>query len=105
MITELSEKDILDYLMTSEFQEGLTHEEMRLLLFQFRNFFRVVAGKNENLKVELSGRDNKIQELQNKFSEDKQLLISQKNEAEEKLNRLLNRNLTFKERLSGKIKP
>ena len=99
----LTDEEILDYLMTSEFNEGLTPDEFKFLLSKFRNFFRIVSGKNDTLKVLIESSKKELQDL--KYKTDNQLRTAeeQKNKAIEKYNNLKQKKLTLKERFLGKI--
>lgn len=103
MFKNLSEQEILEYLMTSDFNEGLTPDEFRLLLFQFRNFFRIISGKNELLKTEFIGREQKFQEMCKSFEKKIEDLQIQKADVENKLMFNSTRKLTLKERWTGKL--
>ncbi len=52
-VQDLSDTDILNYLMISEFNEGLSPDEFKFLLYKFRYFYRMSYGKNESLKIEV----------------------------------------------------
>ena len=103
MFKNLSEQEVLDYLMTSDFNEGLTPDEYRLLLFQFRNFFRIISGKNELLKTELSGRDRVMDDLKRDFEKRFNETLTEKANVENKLMFNNNRKLSLKERWTGKL--
>ena len=103
MITNLTEEDILEYLMTSEFTEGLTPDEFRFLLIKFRNFYRVSAGKVEYLKVEIDGKKREIEEVRSSIPMKINSILSEKANIEDDMNRLKNRKLSWKERILGKI--
>ena len=103
MVNELSENEILDYLMTSEFGEGLNPDEFKFLLFKFRNFYRVASCSISTSKERMEKAINDSIEVKSS-SELKILEIeNQKIEIENKLNTLLDRKLTWKERFNGKI--
>jgi hypothetical protein len=103
MITKLTENDILEYLMTSEFTEGLTPDEFRFLLIKFRNFYRISAGKVDYFKVELDSKKKEIEEVRSSIPTKINLILSEKANIEDNMNRLKNRNLSWKERFLGKI--
>ena len=103
MINGLSENEILDYLMTSEFEEGLTPDEFKFLLLKFRNFYRVAACSISSHKERMEKAISDSAEIKSS-SEFKILEIeNQKIEIENKLNTVLNKKLTWKERFNGKI--
>jgi len=94
----LTESDILDYLMTSDFNEGLTQEESKFLLLKYRNFYRMAYSKYE-------GSKDVIERLKKDIL-DKEKELEIKNESlknlEEDLNREKIRDLSWRERFFGK---
>lgn len=102
-ISELSDEDVLNFLMTSEFTDDYSPAELKYLLVKWRYFYRLSQGRNEQIKLKSEGD---IQELENQ----KTILnntISQLSlrvlEKDNLINSLKNRKLTWKERFSGKI--
>lgn len=98
MMSYLSEVEILDYLMTSDFNEGLTQEETKFLLLKFRYHYRVMSARNESQKWTISTKEEEISDIKKEVQDLKEKINSLQNElqAEE------NRQLTWKERLKGK---
>lgn len=103
MIKELNDDDILDFLMTSEFEGDYKPEEFKYLLNKWRYFYRLLYGINERIRDD---NNSKINELENKIktleSEILNLKVENANK-ENKIDSIKNRKLTIKERLSGKI--
>jgi len=103
MISELSDNDILDYLMTSDFNEDLSPKDLKYLLNKYRYFYRILNGRlertNIDIKTDIDRMDNIIEEL-NKDKIIKQLDINNK---EVLIHNLENRKLPLKERITGKI--
>ena len=102
-ISELSDEDVLNFLMTSEFTDDYSPTELKYLLVKWRYFYRLSQGRNEQIKVKGEGD---IQQLEN----EKVVLnntISQLSlrvlEKDNLINSIRNRDLTWKERWSGKI--
>jgi hypothetical protein len=94
----LTEKEILDYLMTSDFNEGLTMEECKFLLLKYRSFYRVaysVTQKNKDIIEEIN---KKLEEKENELK----LNIVNITKLDEELKQEKNRKLTLKERFLGK---
>lgn len=93
----LTDDDILDYLMTSEFNEGLTQEEAKFLLLKYRYYYRLSHSKQSRLKEEIEDLNSQIKEIKldlesaNKSIKDLGVQL----EAEK------NRKLSWKERLYG----
>lgn len=94
----LTESDILDYLMTSDFNDGLTNEESRFLLLRYRNFYRTIHAKYTNLKDCNDNLQKELSKFRIELDEYKLMLVESKHQIEiEK-----NRKLTLKERILGK---
>ena len=102
-VNNLREDEILDYLMTSDFNEGLTPDELRFLLFKFRNFYRGMAGglSNQKERMEETIKTSKmsVESMEQKVSE----IMTENHRLEQRYNSLLSKKLSWKERLSGKI--
>jgi predicted RNA-binding protein with PUA domain len=103
MVNNLTEEDILHYLMTSDFSEGLTPDEFKFLLAKFRNFYRVSNGKTEMLKNELDVKIKEISEMKSSNQNAISVILSEKANVENEYRVLQNRKLSWKERWSGKI--
>ena len=103
MINELSENEILDYLMTSDFVEGLTEDEFKFLLIKFRYYFRKSNAAVNKQKEALDNIYMEIHDLRKTTHNEIQESKLQVEEIENKYNSLVNRKLTWKERLYGKI--
>lgn len=97
-MTFINETEILDYLMTSDFNEGLTQEEFRFLLLKFRYHYRILYAKLESQKYKLDEKISEISEIQEKIDKLEKYIADK----EEELRNEINRKLTLKERLIGK---
>lgn len=97
-MTFINETEILDYLMTSDFNEGLTQEEFRFLLLKFRYHYRILYAKLESQKYKLDEKISEISEIQEKIDKLEKSIADK----EEELRNEINRKLTLKERLIGK---
>lgn len=102
-ISELSDEDVLNFLMTSEFTDDYSPAELKYLLVKWRYFYRLSQGRSEQIKIKGEGD---IQQLEY----DKELLnttIGQLSmriiEKDDLINSLKDRDLTWSERWSGKI--
>lgn len=103
MILELKDEEILEFLMTSDFDEEYKPEELKYLLMKWRYFYRVLNGKYDlqmtNTKYELKCLEEEIKRLKTQISE---MQVVEANK-EDHIHQLKNRKLTLRERLSGKI--
>lgn len=103
MISELKDEEILDFLMTSEFEEDYKPEELKYLLFKWRYFYRILYSNKELIKTEKDGQirtlEDEIKSLNIMVGD----LLNQSYKKDLLIQNLKNRKLSFKERLSGKI--
>jgi hypothetical protein len=103
MIAELTDKEILEFLMTSDFQENLSPDEFRFLLLKFRNYYRVVSSKNDLLASDLEILKKNAQLIEAANNEKIKYLSDENSMLSKKLNTIINKKLSFKERILGKI--
>lgn len=103
MISELNDEEILDFLMSSDFDEDYKPEELKYLILKFRYFYRLLYTKSKN-----STDDSKF--VVSKLTEEMELLKKeifdlQKSCADKQneIDLLRNRKLSIKERITGKI--
>ena len=54
---------ILNYLMTSDFNDSVSPEDMKYLLSKFRYFYRIVSSKSMNIEVEKRNFEFEIDHL------------------------------------------
>ena len=103
-ILELNDELILDFLMNSDFNDqDYSPEELKYLLVKWRYFFRLFQGRNEQTKMSLEDTILKVEEqleIKKKSEFDLQVELAKK---EDLFSSIKNRNLTFKERWTGKI--
>lgn len=102
-VQELSDTDIMNYLMTSEFNEGLTPDEFRFLLYRFRYQYRLIFSKHDTLKTDFTKIESDIKVVQENHLRNTKNLTSEKEKLELKYNQLLSRKLNWRERIKGKI--
>lgn len=103
-ILELNDELILDFLMNSDFNDqDYSPTEFRYLLTKWRYFHRYFQGKSEQNKMGLEDRIKKLEEqleIVKKSEYDSQVKVADKDNL---INSLKSRELTWKERFSGKI--
>jgi predicted metal-dependent peptidase len=103
MILELTDNEILDFLMTSEFEEDYKPEELKYLLYKFRYFHRLLHSKYDLVKHNSESESKKLTELSNgKDTKINQMLIEIAN-LQNQISSLKGRRLSMRERISGKI--
>lgn len=99
----MSDEEIVDYLMTSDFNDGHTEEEFRFLLLKFRTLYRLLKSKNEQVTHSLN---TAIMDFEEFSILNKDLLLKANSDIALLQNTLeveLNRRLTLKERFSGNL--
>jgi hypothetical protein len=103
MISELKDDEILEFLMTSDFEGDYSPTELKYLLTKWRYFYRILNGRSErdvqklegdvqSLETQIKTKDFQIGNLKSEIINNDDIITTMKN-----------RNLTFKERWSGKI--
>ena len=103
MISELKDNEILEFLMTSDFEGDYSPTELKYLLTKWRYFYRILNGKSDRDVQKLEGD---LQTIENQIKTKDLQIGNLKNEIINKddiITTMKNRNLTLKERWSGKI--
>ena len=103
MISELKDDEILEFLMTSDFEGDYSPTELKYLLTKWRYFYRILNGRSDRDVQNLEGD---VQTLESQIRSKDLQIGNLKNEIINKddiITTMKNRNLTFKERWSGKI--
>ena len=103
MISELTDEEILEYLMTSDIIENFRPDEYKYLIFKFREIYRILHGRHQLYKTDANKAIQELkssEETSNKTIYDLQVLNAN---LSNEINTLKSpRKLTWKERLSGK---
>jgi hypothetical protein len=102
-ISELSDEDVLNFLMTSEFTDDYSPAELKYLLVKWRYFYRLSQGRNEQIKVKGEGDIQQLENEKNILNNTISQLSFRIIDKDKLINSLKNRKLTMKERWSGKI--
>lgn len=103
MLSGFSNYDILDFIMTSDFVEGLNENEFIFLLKKSQKIIRQLKSNEIGMGYRMDELKQKISQLQN---ENKQEIINLRKsllDTQQELQKMKTRRLTLKERLSGKI--
>lgn len=103
MISELKDDEILEFLMTSDLEGDYSPDELKYLLFKWRNFYRLLHARKERDKVEYEGEIQILNDKVNSNIKEKIDLQIKLADSENTINSMKSRNLTLKERWSGKI--
>lgn len=103
MISELNDEEILNFLMTSDFEQEYKPEEFKYLLTKWRYFYRIMNGKMELYKT---NKEHEVNHLNEEVKMLKSQIVEYQSKLAEKENQISSmkmRKLTLKERISGKI--
>ena len=103
MISELKDDDILEFLMTSDFEDDYSPAELKYLLVKWRYFYRLKSGSLDRVSVDLEGKIRELEEKIKAQEREKTNLQIQLADSQNVIHSMEHRNLTFKERWSGKI--
>jgi hypothetical protein len=103
MISELNDEEILDLLMTSEFENNLSPTEFKFLLKKWRYFYRIQNGMLERSKDDLTYKIDILQNEVDGLKKENYGIMVESAQKEDRILQLKNRKLTFKERWTGKI--
>lgn len=103
MISELKDDEILEFLMTSEFEDDYSPTELKYLLVKWRYFYRLLYGNLERNKIKQEGEIKELKEDMDNIKKKVLELESEISQKENIIGSLKNRDLTLKERFTGKI--
>ena len=103
MISELNDEEILDFLMTSDFEGDYSPQELKYLLTKWRYFYRVLYGKLEVSKLEGANLSDDIKNNSENFETEKIKMLSQIATLKNNINNIKQKKLSMKERFFGKI--
>ncbi len=103
MISELNDEEILEFLMTSEFETDFSPDELKYLLVKFRYFYRLIHGKYEMSSKNNESISSLYEEKISIKTEEINKLLAQIQLMRDEVDSIKNRKLTLKERISGKI--
>ena len=103
MILELNDEEILDLLMTSEFDNNLSPKEFKFLLKKWRYFYRLQNGVLERTKDDLTYKIDTLKNEVDSVKKQNYSIMVDSAQKEDHILQLKNRKLSFRERWTGKI--
>ena len=103
MISELNDEEILNLLMTSEFENDLSPMEFKFLLKKWRFFYRILHGRMDRLKDDLNYNIDMLKGEVEGLKNQNYLVMVESAQRQDLIDILKNRKLTWKERWTGKI--
>lgn len=100
-----TDEEFLNFLLTSDFDDNFSPEELKSFLIKLRYFFRIVSSRQNNIELEKKRFDSEIEQMQYSLQENRQISNARIQKLEQILESLMTRKLTFKERFLGRISP
>ncbi len=101
----MNDEDMLDFLMTSDFEEDYSPSDMKSMLKKYRYFYRILHGKMNLIKIE---SESEIENLKSTIENREGIIFSlevDRATLQNEVSALKSRSLTWKERIKGKIIP
>ena len=103
MISELKDDEILEFLMTSDFEDDYSPTELKYLLIKWRYFYRLQHGNHNRISTDYEGKVQNLSDEVSRLKFERDSLLLKTSNDKNTIVSLKNRKLTFKERLTGKI--
>lgn len=99
----MTEEELLDFLMTSEFESDISPDEFRFLLSRWRYFYRVMHGRLERTRQDLTYEADRLRADLDSAEMGRLAAQMECARKDDIIHSLKNRKLTFRERWTGKI--
>ncbi len=103
MISELNDEEMLDLLMTSEFENNLSPTEFKFLLVKWRFFYRILHGRMERTKDDMNYAIDMLKGEVDGIKKQNYDIMVESAQRQDLIHQMKNRKLTWKERWTGKI--
>ena len=103
MISELNDEEMLDLLMTSEFENNLSPTEFKFLLKKWRFFYRLLHGRMERVKDDMKYNIGILNGEVDSIKKQNYDIMVESAQKQDIIHQMKNRKLTWKERWTGKI--
>lgn len=101
----IKDDDLLEHLLTSEFNEKYKPEEYKFLILKFRSFYKMIYGRQKQKNEELLFTIEQLEKTIKSLEERTKMAQQEKADTENILLKYSNkRKLTWKERFNGEIK-
>jgi len=103
MISKMTDEDMLDFLMTSEFENDISPEEFRFLLGRWKYFYREIHGRLERTRQDLSFESDRLRSQLADSEARHMMALADAARKQDAIDMMKSRKLSLKERLRGKI--
>jgi hypothetical protein len=102
-IKKLTNDETLDFLMTSEFENNHSPDELKYLLVKWRYFYRLLYGRYERIKTDSIGEIEMMKNSLDLLNLEKSKLLIEIQNKDSEITSIKNKKLTWKERIKGRI--
>jgi hypothetical protein len=102
-IKKLTNDETLDFLMTSEFENNHSPDELKYLLVKWRYFYRLLYGRYERIKTDSVGEIEMMKNGLDLLNLEKSKLLIEIQNKDSEITSIKNKKLTWKERIKGRI--
>ena len=102
-IKKLTNDETLDFLMTSEFENNYSPDELKYLLVKWRYFYRLLYGRYERIKTDSIGEIEMMKNSLDLSNLEKSKLLIEIQNIDSEITSIKNKKLTWKERIKGRI--
>lgn len=102
-IKKLTNDETLDFLMTSEFENNYSPDELKYLLVKWRYFYRLLYGRYERIKTDSIGEIEMMKNSLDLLNLEKSKLLIEIQNIDSEITSIKNKKLTWKERIKGRI--
>ena len=102
-IKKLTNDETLDFLMTSEFENNHSPDELKYLLVKWRYFYRLLYGRYERIKTDSIGEIEMMKNSLDLLNLEKSKLLIEIQNIDSEITSIKNKKLTWKERIKGRI--
>ena len=97
-----TDREIMDYLMTSDFSDNFTPDESRFLLSKFRYQYRFLHAQSQQTSYKMDEKDVKIEQLTRAIEDMSNRILKLENDKQIYKDRI-DKDLSIGERFFGKI--
>lgn len=104
IIKNLNDEELFEYMMNSEYSDGLNPEEHIYLLIKWKSFYRIIHGQYGLLKKDYESINEKIIKKQYIYNNEIKELKKELNTSNELIRKIQNKKLSWIERINGKVK-
>jgi hypothetical protein len=96
MISELKDDEILEFLMTSDFEDDYSPTELKYLLTKWRYFYRLQHGNHNRISTDYEGKLQNLSDEVNRLKFERDSLLLKTSNDKNTIDSLKKRKITLK---------